>query len=49
MPKVKRSTPITTLAKRKIYTFVGFMKPVVHYGFIPAVVFIGMRIEPRPR
>ena len=36
MPKVKRSTPITTLAKRKIYAFVGFMKPVVHYGFIPA-------------
>ena len=26
-----------------------YLRPVVYYGFIPAVILVGMRTEPRPR
>ena len=26
-----------------------WIRPVVYYGFIPTVILIGMRTEPRPR
>jgi hypothetical protein len=44
------------MAKKKgtNYTKLGFkvlewVRPVVYYGFIPVVILVGMRTEPRPR
>ena len=31
------------------YKALEFLRPVVYYGFIPTVIIIGMRTEPRPR
>ena len=28
--------------------YLGYVKPYVHYGFVPLVVYLGMRTEPRP-
>ena len=48
----------STMAKKKSKTAnlqkLGFkaleyLRPVVYYGFIPAVILVGMRTEPRPR
>lgn len=35
-------------AADSVLDVLGTAKPYIHYGFVPLVVFLGMRTEPRP-
>jgi hypothetical protein len=47
-PLVAKVTNAAQGAADKVLDVLGTVKPYVHYGFVPLVVFLGMRTEPRP-